>query len=218
MVTKTSAMLIFYDILLKLVLSIAVGGIIGAEREYQNKSAGLRTMILIALGSTIFTLISVQISNTLSPDRIASNIVTGIGFVGAGVIFKSDTGVAGITTAATIWVTASLGMAIGAGFEWIAIAGCILLPPILYAFTYIERWMDQLNRLHVYKIVCTYEEDIAVRYQQLFQRHGLKCDNGMFKRDGNHFSATWTVQGANTSHQKVIREILNDPTVTSFEW
>jgi putative Mg2+ transporter-C (MgtC) family protein len=218
MVTKSSAMLISFDILLKLALSILVGGIIGAEREYQNKSAGLRTMILISLGSAIFTLISVQISGTLSPDRIASNIVTGIGFVGAGVIFKSDTGVAGITTAATIWVTASLGMAIGAGCAWIAFAGCILLLPILYTFTYIERWMDKLNRLHVYKIVCTYEKDIAARYEQLFQAHGLKCSNGLFRRDGNHFSATWTVQGANSSHQQVIQKILNDPAVTSFEW
>src|SRR5688572_1921 len=119
------------DIILKLILAIAIGGIIGAEREYRNKSAGFRTMMLISMGSALFTIISMDIDNTNSPDRIASNIVTGIGFVGAGVIFKGDTGINGITTAATIWVTAALGMGVGAGYEWTAIAGCILLLPIL---------------------------------------------------------------------------------------
>ena len=98
----------------KLLLSILVGGAIGVEREYRSKSAGFRTLTLICLGSALFTIFSELIGVGNNPDRIASNIATGIGFVGAGVIFKGDFGVNGITTAAMIWVTAALGMGIGA--------------------------------------------------------------------------------------------------------
>src|SRR6478752_5046840 len=99
------------EMILKLLLVIAVGGVIGVERELRSKSAGFRTMILICLGSFLFTTFSMVVSH-VSPDRIASNIVTGIGFLGAGVIFHSDNRVNGITTAATIWAVAALGMGI----------------------------------------------------------------------------------------------------------
>jgi len=87
--------------LLQLLMVVLVGGIIGAEREYHSKSAGFRTMILICLGSFLFTIFSIHITNG-TPDRIASNIVTGIGFIGAGVIFKSDNRINGITTAGKV--------------------------------------------------------------------------------------------------------------------
>jgi putative Mg2+ transporter-C (MgtC) family protein len=205
-------------IILKLLLAILIGGIIGAEREYQNKSAGLRTMMLISLGSALFTIISMDIDNTTSPDRIASNIVTGIGFVGAGVIFKGDTGVNGITTAATIWVTAALGMGIGAGYEWASVAGCVLLLPILYGFTYIEKWLDRANRSHNYKIVCTYTPDIIAYFEKQFKIHRLKPAAVIFRREGETFSGTWTVSGPEKSHRKLIKEILDDPAVKSFEF
>jgi putative Mg2+ transporter-C (MgtC) family protein len=80
------------DIIWKLVLAIVVGGAIGAEREYRSKSAGFRTLTLICLGATLFTILSRLIGSPGSPDRIASNVVVGIGFVGAGVIFKGDSG------------------------------------------------------------------------------------------------------------------------------
>jgi putative Mg2+ transporter-C (MgtC) family protein len=206
------------DIILKLILAIVIGGVIGAEREYQNKSAGFRTMMLISMGSALFTIISMDIDNTNSPDRIASNIVTGIGFVGAGVIFKGDTGINGITTAATIWVTAALGMGVGAGYEWTSIAGCILLLPILFAFTYVEKWLDRLNSLHVYKIVCPYKPEVVDQFEKRFKSYRLRPGTGVFRREGNEFSATWSVQGPEKKHQQLIREILDDPSIKSFEF
>lgn len=97
-----------YEILL-IVASVFVGGIIGIEREYQLKAAGLRTMILVTLGSCMFTMLSRSLGAPGSPDRIAANIITGIGFVGAGVIFKEENRVSGLTTAVTIWICAALG-------------------------------------------------------------------------------------------------------------
>src|SRR5688572_3924863 len=104
----------FDVLLLGFFLVILVGGLIGVEREYRSKSAGFRTMILICLGSFLFTTFSIHISGG-TDDRIASNIVTGIGFLGAGVIFQSENRINGLTTAAAIWATAALGMGIADG-------------------------------------------------------------------------------------------------------
>src|SRR5215211_7630780 len=117
----------FEVLLFRVFLVIMVGGIIGAEREFRSKSAGFRTMILICLGSFLFTIFSIHITQS-SPDRIASNIVTGIGFLGAGVIFKSDNRINGITTAATIWANAALGMGIAGGYySLVAVSTAIIM-------------------------------------------------------------------------------------------
>ena len=135
------------DIIEKLLLSIVVGGAIGAEREYRSKSAGFRTLTLICLGSSLFTIFSEYIGAGNNPDRIASNIATGIGFVGAGVIFKGDFGVNGITTAAMIWVTAALGMGIGAGYEWVSVLACVMILLMLFIFGLLENWIDRINQI-----------------------------------------------------------------------
>ena len=101
---------------LRLLLAAGLGAAIGLEREYRKKPAGLRTNILIALGSALFTILSIQLAQIGgTPDRIAAQIVTGMGFLGGGAILRSGTGVKGMTTAATIWVNAAIGMAAGAG-------------------------------------------------------------------------------------------------------
>src|SRR6478735_8883701 len=89
--------------LVKLVLSMCLGALIGAEREYKSKVAGFRTIILITLGSTLFTLVSVALVGQGDPTRIASTVVTGIGFLGEGVIYRETGTIKGITTAAVIW-------------------------------------------------------------------------------------------------------------------
>ncbi|WP_342644496.1 MgtC/SapB family protein [Mucilaginibacter sp. CSA2-8R] len=87
----------------------------GAEREYRDKAAGFRTTIMISFGACFFTLMPIAIGGS-NPDRIAANIVTGIGFLGAGIIFRGDSRVNGINTAATIWAVAAVGIGLGAGF------------------------------------------------------------------------------------------------------
>jgi putative Mg2+ transporter-C (MgtC) family protein len=105
------------DLVQRLALAAALGAAIGLEREYHRKPAGLRTNILIALGSALFTILSLQFAHEGggSADRIAAQIVTGIGFLGAGAILRSGHNIHGLTTAATIWVNAAVGMAAGAG-------------------------------------------------------------------------------------------------------
>lgn len=114
---------------LNMLLSFLLGGSIGWLREMEGKAAGFRTHILVCLGSALFMVVSaqmMQLSGIADPGRIAAGIVTGIGFLGAGCIVQAGGGVRGITTAASIWVTAAIGIAAGAGLYVSAITGTLL--------------------------------------------------------------------------------------------
>lgn len=130
--------------LYSMLMSVLCGGIIGFEREFKNKSAGFRTIVLITLGSTIFTIVSGHGSNT--DDRIAANIITGIGFIGAGVIFKDRFSVWGLTTAAVIWTSAAIGMTTGIGYHALAFLFTIITLIILLLVSKIERLIGKLQK------------------------------------------------------------------------
>ena len=118
----------------RLLAAALLGAVLGFEREMRQKSAGLRTNILISVGSALFTLMSIELANPTSadPGRIAAQIVTGIGFLGAGAIIRTGGGVHGLTTAATIWVNAAVGVAAGGGeLRLAAIATGITLMALL---------------------------------------------------------------------------------------
>jgi putative Mg2+ transporter-C (MgtC) family protein len=115
------------DILVRLTVAAIFGGVIGFERDVHGRSAGLRTHLLVCVGSALFMLVSLATSRLLEgesirvdPGRIAAQIVTGIGFLGAGVVIKQGASVRGLTTAACLWVTAALGMAAGGGMYWVS--------------------------------------------------------------------------------------------------
>jgi putative Mg2+ transporter-C (MgtC) family protein len=141
-----------YELLLRLFLSLLFGAIIGFEREYRSKAAGFRTITIISIGSTLFTICSFKLGNPGNPDRIASNIITGMGFIGAGVIFKDGGSVSGLTTAATIWIAAAMGMALGIGEYVIASTTLILAIVVLALFEKIQDVIDSLHQEKAYKI------------------------------------------------------------------
>jgi putative Mg2+ transporter-C (MgtC) family protein len=206
------------DIIIKLLLSIFIGGLIGAEREYRSKSAGFRTLTLICLGSTLFTIFSQMIGAGNNPDRIASNIATGIGFVGAGVIFKGEIGVNGITTAAMIWVTAALGMGIGAGYEWVSVVACLMILLMLFIFGFAENWIDKINQTRNYKIVTGFKNETMRRFEKDFQAHNLRFKRAREIKDGDTITGEWFVRGSKKNHLAFINGILNDPEVNRFEY
>jgi putative Mg2+ transporter-C (MgtC) family protein len=206
------------DIIEKMLLSILIGGAIGAEREYRSKTAGFRTLTLICLGSSLFTIFSILIGAANNPDRIASNIATGIGFVGAGVIFKGDFGVNGITTAAMIWVTAALGMGIGAGYEWVSVIGCTMILLMLFIFGSMENWIDRVNQTRNYRIVCAFQMETMRRFEKCFEAHHLKYKRGREIKDGDSITGEWFVRGSQKNHFALISEILHDPEVSRFEY
>lgn len=134
------------DDLLRILLAIAIGGAIGIERELRHKAAGLRTVIFVCLGSTLFTMMSIRLAGPGDdPTRIASAIVTGVGFLGAGAILQHGTQVLGLTTAATVWLVAALGMAVGAGHYALALAVTASTLVVLSLFPALERWIDRFH-------------------------------------------------------------------------
>src|SRR5262249_36223506 len=132
------------QIVLRLLLAAAIGGVLGAEREIRHKSAGFRTNILIAIGSCVFTILGVAMGNG-DPTRIPGQIVTGIGFLGAGAILHT-TGperIQGLTTAAMVWVNAALAAAAGAGQTRLAVSGAALTLVVLLILGPLEREIEQ---------------------------------------------------------------------------
>ena len=205
-------------IITRLLLAIVIGGIIGAEREYRNKSAGFRTMILISVGSCLITILSLMIGLPNNPDRIASNIITGIGFIGAGVIFKSDDRVRGLTTAATIWLTAALGMGAGAGFYVVSLLTTIITLLVLISFSLLETKIDSFNQIRTYKIVSPLSTNQLKKFEQLFVHNHLKFKITKKCRINNDLIGVWIVQGKLADHDNLVAHILKDPTVTDFEF
>lgn len=119
----------FKIFIIKILLALVCGGAIGFEREWNRKSAGLRTNILVCIGATIYALLSIELTSEGAGDiaRIIGQVVTGIGFLGAGVILHKGVNVQGLTTAATIWCTSAIGCLVGVGFIKEAIASTIII-------------------------------------------------------------------------------------------
>lgn len=204
--------------ILRLLIALAIGAFIGAEREYRSKSAGLRTMILVCGGSCIFTLMSLHIGGSANGDRIATNIITGIGFLGAGVIFKDDNRVNGITTATTIWMVAALGMAIGGGYIATACIAAVLVMIVLTAFIYVQGFISKLNQLRNYRIVYDYKRETLNKYEQLFKECGLKALRGNQSKKANEITGNWLVQGSVKNHERFVELLLSDTEVKEFDF
>jgi len=120
------------EMVLRLIASFALSGLIGFEREVRFKPAGLRTHMLVGAGSTVFTVLSLYAFPDSDPARVAASIAVGIGFIGAGTIYKSEKKIVGLTTASTLWITAAMGMAVGVGYYLLATVIAVL------AFLFLE--------------------------------------------------------------------------------
>jgi len=122
------------ELAIRILLAVILGGLIGSEREAHDRPAGLRTHILVCVGSTLFTIISVSFTGQyIDASRVAAGIVTGIGFLAAGAIFRAEKHVQGLTTAADIWVIAAIGIAIGIGYYSAALMSALVVFIVLVA-------------------------------------------------------------------------------------
>jgi putative Mg2+ transporter-C (MgtC) family protein len=125
------------EILLRLVIAAVAGGLIGFERSVANKPAGLRTLMLVGMGAALFTIISITAFTGDDPTKILAGIVTGIGFLGAGTIFRAKDHVKGLTTAASMWTVAAIGIAVGLG-EYVITAVATMLVILILQLGRIE--------------------------------------------------------------------------------
>jgi putative Mg2+ transporter-C (MgtC) family protein len=184
------------------------GGLVGIEREYRDKSAGFRTMILIAVGSAMFTLFSDLLGAGDESTRIAAAIVSGVGFLGAGVIIKNGATVGGLTTAASIWLVASLGMGAGAGEYELVGAVTLLVLIVLWALPPFERWIDRLHEFMELTIVIKNTDAAEDNVLDIFDECNVKVAEIMHTRETKterilHIKAKLT-----TAKRKALSEIL----------
>lgn len=203
------------DQLIKLLVALVIGAIIGIEREYRTKSAGFRTVILITVGSTLFTIISNLMSNDA---RVASNIVTGIGFLGAGAIFKEGTTIKGLTTATTIWISAAIGMAIGVGQYEFAFFSVLIVMLVLIGFSWLPTYIEKINTEREYSITIN---EIHISYleelETLFNTSKVKYKCVKQRKFPTEIQLVYLVKASHKHHQKLVHQLYHTKKVLSFE-
>jgi putative Mg2+ transporter-C (MgtC) family protein len=201
------------EITLKLILAVALGGLIGFERESSQKPAGFRTNILICLGSTmmmIFSQLMLQEGESTSTDmtRIAAGVITGIGFIGAGTIIQAKGIVVGLTSAATLWAVAGLGLVIGGGYYLIAIifTGIIILTLVM--FRQLESQYLKRSLFH-YHLKTKYSRDILLNIKKLALHEGIKFKEISHKEEGNIYTIDFSFPAPEDKEQKFKWSLLN---------
>lgn len=198
-------------------VAFVIGAVIGLEREFRSKPAGFRTMILISVGACLYTILSKE-ANAGSSDRIASNIVTGIGFIGAGVIFKEGITVNGLTTAALIWITAALGMAIGYHNYPVAIVVTIMVVIALFVLEPVQRFINGFHRVKDYKIRLAGQGDSFKNdLERFFISHELKFRCMKLIKDNNDAVYLYRISSPDRNYDLVNQFLLNHKEVKSFD-
>lgn len=196
--------------LVKLLLSLVLGATVGLERRHKGQIAGMRTFALISMGATLAMLVSIYIPQEYlglkngDPGRIAAQVISGIGFLGAGAIIQMKGSVRGLTTAAGIWMTACIGLAVGAGMYAIATIACVLIIFVLMALDLIEKRVFKGNEA---KIVRLKVDDIITDtevYRECFRKHGVHVSDVFLRYDY-------------TAHVSTINFIVRTASTTRFE-
>ncbi len=198
--------------LIKLLVALILGGILGAERERHKKAVGLRTLILISVGSALFTILSIDLVGPSgeNPGRVAANIIVGVGFMGAGVILEERGRIVGLTTAATIWVSAALGMAVGTGQYILACFTDALVLIVLLLFTRLEEFLEISSEERIYEITAKISWDKYKELKSLFKEHDLAINSTKQEKKGGDMICTFDVLGQTKKHDKLVQKLLSD--------
>lgn len=202
----------------KILLALLAGGLIGIEREFRDKAAGFRTLIFIAIGSTLFTILSIKLPGNKDAARIAANIVTGVGFLGAGVILRDGGRVVGLTTAATIWMTSAVGMALGGGEYLLAALIVFIALIVLWIFPYFDAWVDSRREERTYELTCPADPEKFVQIETVFKACGLHVQNRKQFRSEFGVTCIWHARGSPVGHALLVEKILQDPDIKEFRF
>ena len=203
--------------ILRLLLAIVIGGLIGAEREYRDKAAGFRTLIFIGLGAALFTLFSAKLGGPDDPGKITGGIITGVGFLGAGAIVRERGRVVGLTTAATIWLTAALGMGVGAGYYALVLAATVAVLVVLLIFPKFEEAIDNIHEVRIYEVACTVRPELFEELEGTIRGLGLHIREGKRTRSENQMVCTWEVSGSPKGHEQLVQTLFSHSEVKEFQ-
>jgi len=203
------------DLLLELLLATLLGGAIGIEREMKGKPAGLRTNILICLGAVLFTHLSLRIGGHENPDRIAASIITGVGFIGAGTILHTRGSVTGLTSAATIWVVAAIGMALGKGLHYEAAGATLLVMLVLAGLARAETALGRHLTISHLTIHARPDPSPLEELQDLVGRTGLEVVHSQVRREDVDLVIDLDLTGPKRLHPQALEAVIHHPAVRS---
>jgi len=205
------------EILIRFLLAILWGSLVGAEREFRGKAAGFRTTIMISMGACFFANMSQVVGGPANPDRIAANIVTGIGFLGAGVIFKTDNRINGVTTAATIWAVAAVGLGLGMGYYFASACGSLLILFVLAVLPKVELAIDTFHQSHELSVHFSISQDQTTQCEHLFRAHALRYRPMKTVKDGQTMQISWFVQGHQRAFEALLTQLKQVDEIPYFE-
>ena len=209
--------MILTEDIFKLLLSLLLGGLIGIERQFRDKAAGFRTIILISVGTTLFTLISIKFGGSSDPSRIAAGIVTGIGFLGAGVIMQTRGQVVGLTTAATIWISSAIGIGIGIGEYYLSSLTAITIFIILLFFPKVESYMARIRHTYTYEITTQIDTEKLKEIPILINEMKMKVIKTEKFRKGDKIISTWVITGSYKNNKLLSEEMLLDMSIEEIK-
>lgn len=197
------------DVLSSVLLSILLGGAIGLEREFRGKAAGLRTNILICMGAALFTQVSIAMAGP-SPDtsRIAAQIVTGVGFLGAGTILHGKGAITGLTSAATIWLVAAIGTAVGAG-EWYVAAGTTLIAIlVLRSLGWVESYIQRSSQISRITVQVDADPRRVEELEALVRQSGAEVESMNSEIQGDKLVVGVTLRGTKHAQDQAKLRVL----------
>lgn len=205
--------------LLRLVLAALLGGAIGLEREVKHKPAGLRTNLFICVGAAMFTLLSHRLAETYGGDhtRIAAQIIPGIGFIGAGSILHSRGSVTGLTTAATLFMVASIGMAVGGGLYVVAIFAAIIVAVALHLLGWFETRFNLKPLVMGYEIVGAEADAILADVNHVLDDERRTMLTVQVGRSDGGFRVHFTVEATRSEHKGLFERIRRLPSAARAE-
>ena len=192
----------------RLLLAAILGGIIGLEREFKHRAAGLRTNMFICFGAAMFTLLSERLAGVPSDvTRIAAQIIPGIGFIGAGTIIHTRGMTSGLTTAATIFVVASVGMAAGGGLYLTAFFATALVVVSLFFLGYAEENLNVKLLMTSYEVTGASVEEISQEVNRILESHHRMMQNVLTGNTGQHIRLQFEVEGCTREQKELFREL-----------
>ncbi len=204
------------ELLFQLLLAVVLGGAIGLERELSGKPAGLRTNILICTGATFFTVLSLHIAATRGdPARVAAQILPGIGFIGAGTILHMRGAVTGLTSAATLWVVAAIGMGLGSNAYVEAVGATVLVLVVLGGLRPLERLISLRDTRSHLVIHARPEASTVEDLEALVRASGLEVERTSFHRENVDLVVELELRGPRRLHDQALIACVHHPSVRS---
>lgn len=202
------------ELLFQLVLAVLLGGAIGLDRELRGKPAGLRTNVLICIGATLFTVLSYHVSGERGdPGRIAAQVLTGIGFIGAGTILHLRGAVTGLTSAATIWVVAAIGMAVGANAYVEAVGATVLVGLVLGGLGKAERYLAAKATTSQLVVHARPEAAAPEELETLVRGLGLEVERVSSRRENVDLVIELSLRGPRRLHDQALLAVVHHPLV-----